>query len=86
MRRTAAAVVVLLSGAAHSLAEAAAQREPLLHTVRVLRDGVVMGLANHTELISRTGAHIPIDDSAAPIKDEEGRVKWNRRTRSGELF
>jgi len=40
MRRTAAAVVVLLSGAAPSLAEAAAQREPLLHTVRVLRDGL----------------------------------------------
>ena len=40
MWRTAAAVVVLLSGAAPSLAEAVAQREPPLHTIRVLREGL----------------------------------------------
>jgi PAS domain S-box-containing protein len=34
---------------------------------RVLRDGEVVGLANHTVLISKTGANIPIDDSGAPI-------------------
>jgi PAS domain S-box-containing protein len=37
---------------------------------RVLREGVVVGLANHTILISRNGAERPIDDSAAPIRDK----------------
>jgi PAS domain S-box-containing protein len=41
---------------------------------RALRDGVVVGLANHTLLIQRDGAERPIDDSAAPIRDEQGRV------------
>ncbi|HEX8173516.1 MAG TPA: PAS domain S-box protein [Pyrinomonadaceae bacterium] len=41
---------------------------------KVLRDGVVVGLANHTLLISRDGREIPIDDSGAPIKDEDGRI------------
>ena len=39
---------------------------------RVLREGVVVGLANHTILITRDGREIPIDDSAAPIHDEAG--------------
>ena len=30
---------------------------------RVLREGVVVGLANHTVLIARHGAEIPVDDS-----------------------
>ena len=38
----------------------------------VLRDGVVVGLANHTILLSRNGSEIPIDDSGAPIRDEFG--------------
>jgi PAS domain S-box-containing protein len=41
---------------------------------KVLRDGVVVGLANHTLLIRRDGAERPIDDSAAPIRDELGQV------------
>lgn len=41
---------------------------------RALREGVVVGLANHTLLIARDGAERPIDDSAAPIKDEAGAV------------
>jgi PAS domain S-box-containing protein len=41
---------------------------------RVLREGVVVGLANHTLLIAKDGTRRPIDDSAAPIKDEQGRV------------
>jgi PAS domain S-box-containing protein len=41
---------------------------------RVLREGVVVGLANHTLLIARDGTETPIDDSAAPIRDDEGRV------------
>ncbi len=42
--------------------------------LRVLRDGRVAGLANHTILISKDGSERPIDDSAAPIRDERGRV------------
>ena len=34
---------------------------------RVLRDGSVVGLGNHTVLIARDGSETPIDDSAAPI-------------------
>lgn len=39
---------------------------------KVLATGRVVGLANHTVLISRGGSERPIDDSAAPIKDEAG--------------
>jgi PAS domain S-box-containing protein len=41
---------------------------------RALREGVVVGLANHTVLIRKQGDEIPIDDSAAPIRDEQGLV------------
>lgn len=41
---------------------------------RALREGVVVGLANHTVLIDKQGNERPIDDSAAPIRDEEGHV------------
>lgn len=41
---------------------------------KVLLDGVVRGLANHTILISRDGTEIPIDDSMAPIKDGLGKI------------
>lgn len=41
---------------------------------RVLREGLVVGLASHTLLISRDGREIPIADSAAPIHDEEGII------------
>jgi PAS domain S-box-containing protein len=41
---------------------------------RALREGVIVGLANHTLLISRDGSEIPIDDSAAPIRDRAGQV------------
>jgi PAS domain S-box-containing protein len=43
-------------------------------TVQALRDGVVMGLANHTLLIAKDGTERPIDDSAAPIRNEQGEV------------
>src|SRR5579862_4027623 len=42
---------------------------------RVLREGIILGLANHTVLIAFDGTEIPIDDSAAPIRDEAGRVQ-----------
>lgn len=41
---------------------------------KALRMGLVVGLANHTVLIARDGGERPIDDSAAPIFDESGRV------------
>jgi PAS domain S-box-containing protein len=41
---------------------------------RVLREGVVVGLANHTMLIARDGAERPIADSGAPIRDEQGEI------------
>jgi PAS domain S-box-containing protein len=36
----------------------------------VIRSGHVVGLANHTVLISRDGTERPITDSAAPIRDD----------------
>ncbi|HEU4326837.1 MAG TPA: ATP-binding protein [Roseiflexaceae bacterium] len=42
--------------------------------VRVLREGVIVGLANHTLLVARDGTTRPIDDSSAPIRDSEGRI------------
>jgi PAS domain S-box-containing protein len=42
--------------------------------VRVLREGAIIGLANHTALIARDGTETAIDDSAAPIRDESGKV------------
>jgi PAS domain S-box-containing protein len=41
---------------------------------RVIREGKVVGLANHTVLLRPEGTEIPIDDSAAPIHDKEGRL------------
>jgi PAS domain S-box-containing protein len=40
---------------------------------RVIREGVVVGLANHTVLIAKDGREIPIDDSGAPIADGSGK-------------
>ncbi len=41
---------------------------------RVLAEGLVVGLANHTLLIARDGVERPISDSGAPIKDPQGRT------------
>jgi PAS domain S-box-containing protein len=41
---------------------------------RVLREGVVVGMTNHTVLIRRDGSEIAIDDSAAPIRGEDGKL------------
>jgi PAS domain S-box-containing protein len=41
---------------------------------RALREGIVVGLANHTLLIRKDGTELAIDDSAAPIRDERGNV------------
>ena len=42
--------------------------------VKVLREGAIVGLANHTLLIARDGREIPIDDSGAPVRDEDGTI------------
>ena len=50
-------------------------REPVDNpALRALREGVIVGLANHTILVARNGAEAPLDDSAAPIRDEAGKV------------
>ena len=41
---------------------------------KVLREGKVVGLANHALLLPRSGPEIPIDDSGAPIRNEQGEV------------
>jgi PAS domain S-box-containing protein len=41
---------------------------------RVLREGRAVGLANHTALLARDGTRRPIDDSAAPIHDDQGAL------------
>ncbi|NVB78995.1 MAG: PAS domain S-box protein [Kofleriaceae bacterium] len=42
---------------------------------KVLREGVVVGLANHTVLQRRDGSRVPIDDSAAPIRNDAGLLE-----------
>ena len=43
--------------------------------VRVLREGRIVGLANHTVLISRDGTECAIADSASPIRHQDGTVR-----------
>jgi PAS domain S-box-containing protein len=48
-------------------------REPVENpALRALREGTIVGLANHTVLIARDGTERPIDDSAATIRDGSG--------------
>ena len=42
---------------------------------KVIRSGVVVGLANHTLLIRKDGGEVPIDDSGAPIRDKDGSLR-----------
>jgi PAS domain S-box-containing protein len=41
---------------------------------KVLREGAIVGLCNHTVLVIKDGREIPIDDSAAPIRDVSGEL------------
>ncbi len=41
---------------------------------KVLKSGRVVGLANHTLLVTKAGDEIPITDSGAPIRDAEGEI------------
>ena len=50
-------------------------RRPVENPVtRVLTEGVIVGLANHTVLIAADGTQRPIDDSGAPIRHRDGRI------------
>lgn len=40
----------------------------------VLNQGITVGLENHTLLITKDGTEVPIDDSAAPIKNDKGNI------------
>ncbi|HAN91762.1 MAG TPA: hypothetical protein DCQ33_06735 [Nitrospira sp.] len=42
---------------------------------RVLREGLVVGLADKTVLLSRDGTEYPIAESGAPIRDSSGAVR-----------
>jgi PAS domain S-box-containing protein len=41
---------------------------------QALRQGSVVELANHAVLIAKDGKERPVDDSAAPIRDDHGRI------------
>ena len=50
-------------------------RQPVENPARrALAAGKIVGLANHTVLIARDGREWPLDDSAAPVRDEHGRT------------
>ncbi len=50
-------------------------REKIVNPVaRVLKEGKVVGLANHTILLSRDGKEYNIADSAAPIQTTDGKI------------
>ncbi|MEK7442454.1 MAG: PAS domain S-box protein [Chloroflexota bacterium] len=50
-------------------------RQPVANPAqKALQEGRIVGLANHTLLIARDGREIHIDDSAAPILDNNGKV------------
>jgi PAS domain S-box-containing protein len=42
---------------------------------RVLREGIVVGLANHTVLLGSDGIRRPIADSGAPIRNARGEIR-----------
>lgn len=41
----------------------------------VLREGCIVGLANHTVLIARDGSECAIEDSAAPVRGTDGDIR-----------
>ena len=50
--------------------------EPITDFIpRILQEGQIVGLANHTVLRTKDGNHIPIDDSGAPIIGVDGAVQ-----------
>lgn len=50
-------------------------RQPVENPVdKVLAAGTIVGMANHTLLITKDGRELPIADSGAPIKNETGKT------------
>src|SRR5207249_9795136 len=50
-------------------------RQPVKTPVaRVLQEGTIVSLANHTALVTRDGREVPIADSAAPIRSPDGTL------------
>jgi PAS domain S-box-containing protein len=48
---------------------------PVEHPVaKVLETGGIVGLANHTVLVTRDGQRVPIDDSGAPVRLSNGEL------------
>ena len=48
---------------------------PVEHPVaKVLETGGIVGLANHTVLLTRDGRRVPIDDSGAPVRLPSGEI------------
>ena len=43
--------------------------------MKALREGLIVGLANHTILIAKDGIEHHIDDSAAPIRDDRNEIQ-----------
>ena len=41
---------------------------------KVLQKGIIVDLANHTILVRKDGTEVSIDDSGAPIRDDEGNT------------
>ncbi len=41
---------------------------------RVMREGMVVNLANHTLLFAKDGTERPIADAASPVRDEKGEI------------
>ena len=52
-----------------------ASRKPVEDpTSRALREGTIVGLADHSALVAKDGTERPIDDSVAPIRNEAGDI------------
>ena len=66
MGRTAAEVFRIISESDRSTVHSPLER--------CLREGIVVGLANHTLLIAQDGSERPIADSAAPIRHRDGKI------------
>lgn len=50
-------------------------RQPVtIPLIEALDSGRIIGLANHTLLLARDGREYSINDTAAPIRDEKGRI------------
>jgi PAS domain S-box-containing protein len=61
--------------AVFNIMQEATRLVPESPVAKVLRSGKVVALANHTVLIHRDGTEVPIEDSAAPIRDSSGRIE-----------